>query len=504
MNRAVALRRLRDTRETWDVLVIGGGATGLGTALDAAARGHRTALLEQSDFAQATSSRSTKLIHGGVRYLRQGHLPLVRESLRERGRLLANAPHLVHKLPFIVPAYQWSDRAFYGIGLKLYDALAGRLGLGATQVLTRAETLAHAPTLATAGLRGGVLYWDAQFDDARLAIALAQTLAARGGVAANYVRVESLLKEHGRIAGVRARDVESGDEFELRARVVVNATGVFTDAIRRLDDTAAPRMIAASQGAHIVLPRAFLPGDTAVMVPKTADGRVLFAIPWHDRVLVGTTDTPVTETPLEPRPLAAELEFLLAHAGEYLSARPQASDILSTWAGLRPLVSSGAGGATSKLSRDHALVVSPSGLVTITGGKWTTYRRMAEDAVDRAVQVGGLALRPSVTHELALDDFTAAHRAALEQENAALRAPLHPRLPYHLSDVVCAARHEMARTVEDVLSRRTRALLLDARGSMEAAPTVAALLTKELGRDASWEAQQVAAFTALARGYMPS
>ena len=504
MNRTDALQQLQGFREPWDILVIGGGATGLGTALDAAARGYRTALVEQGDFAQATSSRSTKLIHGGVRYLRQGNIPLVRDSLRERGRLLRNAPQLVHKLAFVVPAYAWSDRPFYGVGLKLYDLLAGQLGLGATRLLSRAETLAHAPTLEPAGLRGGVLYWDAQFDDARLALALAQTLVARGGVAANYVRVESLLKANGRVCGARAREVETGAEFELRARVVVNATGVFTDAVRRMDEAGTRGLIAASQGAHIVLPKCFLPGDSAVMVPKTDDGRVLFAIPWRARVLVGTTDTPMAETPLEPRPLAAEIEFLLAHAGKYLARKPQAGDILSAWAGLRPLVRGGATGATSKLSRDHALVVSPAGLVTITGGKWTTYRHMAEDAVDRAAQVGGLPGRPCLTQSLPLGNPGESLLASLEQEDAAWKAPLHPHLPYRLSEVVRAARHEMARTVEDVLSRRTRALLLDARASVEVAPRVASLVAQELGRDAQWEARQVAQFRALAFSYLPS
>ncbi len=484
------MQKLRDSREPWDVLVIGGGATGLGTALDAASRGHRTALLEQHDFAKATSSRSTKLIHGGVRYLRQGNLPLVRESLRERGLLLRNAPQLVHKLPFVVPCYTWNDKPFYGIGLKLYDALAGSLGLGQTQILSREETLARAPGVQPAGLRGGVLYWDAQFDDARLAIALAQAIFGHGGVAVNYMRVEKLLKQNDRVCGALARDAETNAEFEVRARVVVNATGAFTDALRRMDDANSRPMIAASQGAHIVLPREFLPHDVALMVPKTADDRVLFAIPWHGRVLVGTTDTPVNETPLEPRPLAAEIEFLLIHAAKHLAKKPAKSDILSTWAGLRPLVNGGSGKSTSQLSRDHALVVSDSGLVTVTGGKWTTYRKMAEDAVNKAAEVGGLPLRPCRTADLKLAD------AGINDE-ANATSPSE-------NSVLHAVQHEMARTVEDVLARRTRALMLDTKASMQAAPQVAAVMARALGRDASWETEQVNMFAELARSYLPS
>jgi glycerol-3-phosphate dehydrogenase len=498
------------------MLVIGGGATGLGTAVEAAARGYCTALLEQGDFAKGTSSRSTKLIHGGFRYLKQGNVSLVRESLRERGLLLRNAPHLVRAIPFVVPAHGAWEKFFYGAGLKLYDVLAGRLGLGKTRLLSREETLRHLPTLSPAKLTGGIRYFDGQFDDARLAVCLAQTLHDIGGVAVNYCPVSTLLKSNGRVCGVVARDAESGREFTVRARVVVNATGLFTDAIRRLDEPAARPLIVASQGAHIVLDRAFLPGDSALMVPKTDDGRVLFAIPWHDHVVVGTTDTPRDETPLEPRPLAAEIAFLLEHAARYLTRAPGQADILSAFAGLRPLV--GAGTQTARISREDALLVSDSGLVTITGGKWTTYRAMAERTVDRAETVGGRAHRPSRTRDLRLHGArdTAAPDTPLKSYGtdakrleALLRSspefsqPWHPRLPYFAGEVVWAARHEMARTVEDVLARRLRALFLDVRAALEMAPAVAALLAKELGRDAAWEEEQLRRFRELASGYLP-
>jgi glycerol-3-phosphate dehydrogenase len=525
VNRDSALQRIADRSTVWDVLVIGGGATGLGTAVEAAARGYRTALLEQSDFAKATSSRSTKLIHGGFRYLKQGRVALVLESLRERGLLLRNAPHLVHRLAFVVPTYHGWQTPYYGVGLKLYDLLAGRSGLGPSRVISRQETRRLLPTVQPHDLRGGIRYFDAQFDDARLAIALARTLSDLGGVAVNYAPVRSLLKHAGRVIGVVVQDIESGREFELRARVVVNATGVFTDAIRRLDDPHAPAMMTTSQGAHVVLDRSFLPGETALMVPKTDDGRVLFAIPWQGRLLVGTTDTPVREPALEPRPLAAEIEFLLAHTARYLERKPAVADIRSAFAGLRPLAATRSSGSTARLSRDHALIVSPSGLVTIAGGKWTTYRQMGEDTVDQAAAAGGLERRPSRTRELRLhgwtepapggraDATTPGHWLAygtdadalkqLAEETPSLGEPLHSQLPYLAAEVLWAVRHEMARTVEDVLSRRTRALILDARAAGELAATVAAMMAKELGRDARWEQAQVAGFVELASRYLP-
>jgi glycerol-3-phosphate dehydrogenase len=483
MNRDASLAALADRSTRWDVLIIGGGATGLGAAVDAASRGYRTLLLEQHDFAKATSSRSTKLVHGGVRYLKQGNISLVRESLRERARLLHNAPQLTRRQSFIVPAYGAFDRTFYGVGLKMYDALSGKFSLGPSQLISRAEALREMPTVQSAGLRGGVRYFDGQFDDARLVIALANTLHDLGGFAANYVRVTRLLKEGTRISGVIAQNQESGCEFEINARVVINATGVFTDAVRQLDDLASHGMVSASQGAHIVVDRRFLPGESALMVPKTKDGRVLFAIPWHSRVVIGTTDTPVHETPLEPRPMAKEIEFLLEHAKLYLATAPGERDILSTFAGLRPLVKAGAGAATKKLSRDHTIVVSNSGLVTITGGKWTTYRKMGEDVVSTAAQVGGLETRVSRTHDLPL-------RGERAPENIS-------------ADVVRRfAREEMARSVEDVLSRRTRMLLLDARAAIESAPTVAAALAMELQRDETWQHEQIDSFRTLARQYL--
>ncbi len=517
MQRAAFLDRLRAAEEPFDFAIIGGGATGLGIAVDAAARGWRVALCERGDFASGTSSRSTKLVHGGVRYLRQGHVPLVLDALRERGRLAANAPHLVRDLAFVIPTYAWWEGPFYGLGMKVYDGLAGRLGFGPSRHLSREETVALLPTVERAHLTGGVVYHDGQFDDARLALNLAQTAAAHGAALLNYAPCTGLVKVRGAVVGVEIRDAETGAEFTVRARVVINATGVFVDAVRRMDEAGAGEMVAVSQGIHVVLPRRFLPGNTALMVPRTADGRVLFAVPWHGRVVVGTTYTPRPAPEAEPRALDAEREFVMAHARRYLAQDPTEADVLSVFAGQRPLVRAGGGAGTAALSRDHAIVVSASGLLTITGGKWTTYRRMAEDAVDRAQALAGLAARPCVTAALAIHGATRAEiraenlqpygadadaLAALIASDPAWAQPLHPALPYQRGEVVWHARHEMARTVEDVLARRTRALLIEARAALEAAPLTARLLAAELGRDPVWERAQVAAFTALARGYI--
>lgn len=518
-SREASLERLREPRP-WDVVVIGGGATGLGTALESVTRGYETLLLEARDFASGTSSRSTKLVHGGVRYLAQGQVSLVREALRERGRLARNAPHLVRDLKFLVPAYTWIDRPYYGLGLWLYDRLAGSLGLGSSRLISRDEALTLTPTLEPAGLRGGVVYHDGQFDDARLAITLAQTIDDFGGTALNWMEVVGFTKSNdGMIEGLTARDVETGENLVMSARVVINATGVFADEVRHLDDPSTPPMIRPSQGAHLVLPREFLPGETAIMVPKTDDGRVLFAIPWNDRVIIGTTDTPVPTIEREPRPLREELRFLFTHASRYLVRDPRPDDVRSVYAGLRPLIGSSRGSSTrtSKISREYAAAVSRSGLVTITGGKWTTYRSMGESAIDLATRVGRLTAAPSVTADLKLHGWsdttldpswnvygTDASDVLRIQDTAPEAAErIDAELPYRESEVVWAARFEAARTVEDVLSRRTRALLLDARASMRAAPRVAGVLARELGRSDAWIGEQVESYKRLATGYLP-
>ena len=477
------------------------------------------ALIEQSDFAKGTSSRSTKLVHGGVRYLRQGNLSLVRESLRERTRLTRNAPHLVRPLPFVIPAYHWWTRPYYGLGLRLYDGLAGADRLGRSRGLSRQETLEYLPTIAPGGLCGGVVYGDAQFDDARLALHLALTAADQGAVVVNHVRCIGLRRQQGRLEGVQVRDEETGREFPVRARGVINATGIFVDMVRELDTPKLPPLVAVSSGVHLVLPAEFLPGPAALMVPKTADGRVLFAVPWQGRVIVGTTDTRRSEPEIEPRALAGERRFVLEHARRYLSKDLTETDVLSIFTGLRPLVRQNGTGGTAGWSRDHTMVVSASGLVSVTGGKWTTYRQMAEDVMDRAEKVAQMPHRPSPTRDLRLHGWAPAsgatptgHWDAYGSDAAGVRAicggrpewsePLHPRLPWLAGEVVWQVKSEMARTVDDVLARRMRALLWDAAAAIEMAPRVAALLAAVLHRDENWQRSQVDTFRAMARRYV--
>ncbi len=377
-NREVYLKEVR-ANPSFDIIIIGGGATGLGAALDATARGFRTLLLEQADFAKGTSSRSTKLIHGGVRYLGQGDIKLVFEALFERGILLKNAPHVVSMQPFVIPNYRWWSEFLYGVGLKIYDWMAFRYRFPKTALLGRKTVEKLLPNVRKEGLKGGVLYYDGQFDDARLAINIAQTSADLGGILINYMRVTDLLKgPDQRIAGVKAVDAESGEEYVLNAKAVVNATGVFVDEVLKMNSSTQEPMVRPSQGVHIVLDHSFLEGDNALMIPSTEDGRVLFAVPWHDHLLVGTTDTPLDKHSLEPVALENEIDFILKTLRGYLVRKPQRKDVLSVFAGLRPLAAQGNhNGKTKEISRSHKLMTSASGLVTITGGKWTTYRKMA-------------------------------------------------------------------------------------------------------------------------------
>lgn len=508
---------------SFDVLVVGGGASGLGIAVDAAQRGYSTCLLEAEDFAKGTSSRSTKLVHGGVRYLEQMDIALVIEALRERGLMHDNAPHLVHDLAFIVPRYSWWEAPFYGIGLKLYDLLAGKRNLSSSRVLSREDTLAAIPNVSVEGLLGGIEYHDGQFDDARMAISLARTAASLGAVLVNHCRVMALTRgPDGAVHGARAIDAESGGAFDLRAKVIVNACGIFADSVRAMADATVQPMVEPAQGVHLVLDRSFQPSDRAIMVPHTDDGRVLFVIPWHGRIVVGTTDTPMENALIEPRALPEEIDFILRNAGRYLERQPKRSDVRAVFAGMRPLVHEGGrGGPTKSISRSHKVLVDPSGLVSILGGKWTTYRKMAEDTLDRAIDVGGLDRRPCATESLRVHGWMARNDPALPSEDwlrvfgadatqvravcaerSEWKAPLHASLPIPLGVAAYAVRHEMARTVDDVLARRTRCLLLDARAARSCAGAVAQVMAQELGRDSAWVDRERASFEALADGYL--
>jgi glycerol-3-phosphate dehydrogenase len=503
-------------QDRFDLLVIGGGATGLGIAVDASTRGYKTALVEQGDFAQATSSRATKLVHGGVRYLVSGQIHLVYEALRERKVMMENAPHLVQALPFLTPAYSWFDLPYYGAGLKAYQVLSGSSSLGPTQILSARETRDRIPGIAPAGLKGSILYHDGQFDDARMALALARTAEDNGCVVLNYARCAELRKENGRVCGALVEDVEGGGCVAVQATTVINATGIFVDGMRQKDDPGVAKLLSVSRGTHLVVAGDVLGQANAIMVPKTKDGRIIFAIPWLGKVVIGTTDVPTKSVALEPGHEVSEIQFLLETINPYLARHITEADILSVFSGLRPLVT-GRQASTAKLSREHTIEFSPTGLVTIAGGKWTTYRRMAEDTIDAVIDRQMLPSRRCVSRKVRLHGAPpgcvnhaetlarygtdAIAIESLHQEDAALALRLDEALPFTGAEVIYAVREEMARHVEDVLSRRTRALLLDSKAALRGAPKVASLMAKELGYGHEWVERELLNFDKLARTF---
>lgn len=517
-DRASLLKQVEDNKD-WDVIIIGGGATGLGVALDSASRGYKTLLLEQSDFAKGTSSRSTKLIHGGVRYLAQGNIDLVKEALYERGLLLKNASHLVNNQSFIIPTYNWWDTFLYTIGLKIYDVLAGKLSFGKSVRISKKDTASRLSTIKTEHLKGGIVYHDGQFDDARLAVNMAQTAIEQGATVLNHFKVSQLHKDaNGKINGLSAVDNETHKTYVFNANVVINATGVFTDEILQMDNVDAKNTVRPSQGIHLVLDRSFMPGNDAIMIPKTADGRVLFLVPWHNRVVVGTTDTVLDSHSLEPKPLESEIDFILETANSYLNKSVSRADVLSVFAGLRPLAApKDSSEKTKEISRSHKIIVSKSELITITGGKWTTYRRMAQDTINKAIVLKKLPYKKCQTKDLSIhgadgsaDDTDHLYIYGTDQnaiEELIRAAPelgekLHPRLEFVKAEVVWAVTNEMARTLEDVLARRVRILFLDAKAAIEVAPEVAELIATFLNKDDAWKQSQIAEFTQLANRYI--
>lgn len=504
LDRDASIDLIRQRRPPWDLIVIGGGATGVSIALDAAKRGLDVVLLERFDFGSGTSSRSTKLVHGGVRYLKQGNVTLVRDALRERTLLKENAPHLVHDKAFLIPCdnlWQWF---FYGVGLKVYDLLSTGNSFGRSHFISPRRAVELAPALRRDRLRGAVLYHDGQFDDARLLIDMAMTAADHGAVLANYMSVVQIVKDStGTACGVVAVDSESEQRIEISAKSIVNAAGPFGDQVRQIDDPKCQPMIAASQGVHLVLPKQLYPGDTAMIVPQTSDGRVIFIVPWHDHAIVGTTDTAIPQAIPEPKPQSQEIQFLLETAAEYLTRRPTLDDVLSIFTGIRPLVKDDKSSRTASLSRDHVIRVASSKLITITGGKWTTVRKMAEDCVDRAIETASLSAQSCSTKTTKILDSQATGIKQLEIDSPQLAQPVHHSLPIKRSHVVWAVRYEMARTVEDVLARRTRMLFLQARASLEAAPLVAQIMSQELGTDQAWCDAQIKAFHEIAQNYLP-
>ncbi len=518
MNRSELLKSVKSDN-IWDIVIIGGGATGIGAALEAATRGYKTLLLEQYDFTIGTSSRSTKLVHGGVRYLAQGDILLVLEALKERGLLLKNAPHLVKNQRFLIPSYTWWSKPFYTIGLSLYNLLAGRLSFGMSKPFSRKKTILELPSLIRTKLKGGVIYHDGQFDDSRLGINLVQTIIEQGGTALNYVKVNDFIKDNGIICGVVARDEESGETYNIKAKAVLNATGVFTDDIMQKDNSEAEAIVKPSQGVHIVIDKEFLQSNCALMIPKTEDGRVLFAVPWHNKVILGTTDIPKDEASIEPHATEEEIDFILETAGRYLEKKPTRADVKSVFAGLRPLAApkKDANGKTKEISRKHKIIISKSGLVSIIGGKWTTYREMGEDAVDKLCAIAKLPQRKSVTEKLRIHGYkegvnTEDHLSFYgsdrnEIEKLVITKPelgewLSEELKINKAQIVWALRKEYARNLDDVLSRRTRALILDAKESIRIAQQTAEIMADELGHDKNWIKEQVRKFNELANGYL--
>ncbi len=518
MNRDDMISHLEYSPDLWDFIIIGGGATGLGIAVDAASRGFNTLLLEQSDFAKATSSRSTKLIHGGLRYLKQGHIGLVKEALEERGLLCRNAPHLVKHLPFLIPEYSLWERALYSIGLTAYDLLAGELGIEKSKNCSYDQLIKKFPNLEEGKLRGGTIYFDGQFDDARLAITLAKTAVHFGGIVINYMQVTELLKQKEKITGVVAKDLIRGKSYSLHAKAVINATGIFTDEIRKKDNPKQKPLLFPSQGVHIAVDRKFLHNETAIIIPKTDDNRVIFMVPWYNRLLIGTTDVGGQPPSLEPKPKEEEIRFLLKHTKRYLKQAPTRSDIKSVFAGLRPLVHE-KGKSSGKISRNHKIELSSSGLLTICGGKWTTYRKMAEELVDKAIEVHNLPSLVCTTRTLPLYGYQTEVKemtpwseygsesekiASLVERDAKLGLPLHDELPYCLAEIIWGIREEMAHTLDDLLARRTRALFLDSKATLEIAPKIAFILAEEKGLGKDWEKSELERFKRVAQNYLIS
>ena len=516
MNRSQSLKKIADKKKPWDFIIIGGGASGLGSAVDASSRGYNVLLIEKDDFSKGTSSRSTKLIHGGVRYLQNGDISLVIEALKERGIMRKNAPHLVNDLSFVIPSYDWWNSPFYGIGLKIYDMMAGNLGLGPSTLLDKEETIKLIPNVKKEGLRGGVIYHDGQFDDSRMAISLALTSDKHGGTLCNYMEVKGLMKKNKIITGVVAYDKINNQSYEIFGKVVINATGVFSDSIIKMDNPMSKKLIKASQGVHIVLDKKFLDGPHAIMVPQTSDGRVLFAVPWNESVIVGTTDTEIETIDEEPKALEKEIKFILENAGKYMTRRPKKSDIKSVFSGLRPLAApKDKNEPTKEISRHHKILVSESGLVTALGGKWTTYRKMSEDIIDTAIPIAGLPERNCITQNLPIHgfDFNSnwsdplhVYGTDIEKikkiDSNEFNKSLSKKIYITKNQIIWSIRNEMAMTLEDILSRRTRCLFIDALETIKIAPIVCKIMSEELNESKNWMENQLKNFTTLANNYI--
>ena len=513
MNRNDSIVKLNKVLE-WDIVIIGGGASGLGIAVDASKRGYKTLLLEKHDFGKGTSSRSTKLIHGGVRYLQNGDITLVIESLKERGILKRNAPHLVQDLSFVIPTYDWWASPFYGIGMKIYDMMAGKLGLGKSVIISKGETEKLIPNVNKKGLRGGVIYHDGQFDDSRMAITLALSANPKKTALLNYCNVDGLIKKNNEIVGLSFTDSINSKKYQVKSKVVINATGVFAEDIIRMDQPQIEKMIQPSQGVHIVLEKKFLKSKHAILIPQTSDGRVLFAVPWKNYVVVGTTDTQIKNASEEPKPLKEEIDFILKNASKYMTIKPKKDDIKSVFAGLRPLAATSDKKSTKEVSRSHKIDISPSGLISVLGGKWTTYRKISEDAIDTAISINKLKKKKCKTKKTKLFgykkkvDFSDPMHVygSLKKKVESLggiddNKSLSTKFYISNNIIEWSIIHEMALTVEDILARRTRCVFLDSNESKLIAPSVAKKMADVLEKDQEWIDSELKNFNKLIKNY---
>ena len=515
MNRNLNIKKLSNKESKWDIIIIGGGASGLGAAVDSASRGFKTLLVEKSDFAKGTSSRSTKLVHGGVRYMQNGDISLVIEALKERGVLKKNAPHLVKNMSFVIPSYNWWSNPFYGIGLKIYDMMAGKLGLGKSTILSKDETLKLIPNVKKKDLIGGVIYHDGQFDDSRMAISLAITAEKNGATLLNYFEVKKLIKNNNIINGIVVKDNVNNKTYEIKGKVVINATGVFSDNIMKMDFPRKKRMIKPSQGVHLVLDQKFLKSQHAILIPHTTDGRVLFAVPWNKHVVLGTTDTSLDEIKEEPIALKEEIEFILKNAQNFMTIKPTKNDIKSVFAGLRPLAAESDKGNTKEISRHHKISVSESGLLSILGGKWTTYRKIAEDAINTSISIGGFNERKCITENLQIhgymknpdwndplhvygNDSSLIKKLKITNGNKSLSKKLY----ISPNQIIWSLKNEMAVKLEDILARRTRCLFLDAKETVRIAPKVLDIMKTFLNKDNDWEKKEFSNFMKISKNYI--
>lgn len=502
--------------QPFDVIVIGGGATGLGVAVESVTRGYRTLLLEAYDYGKGTSSKSTKLVHGGIRYLANFDFALVKEGLEERYYFLNNAPHVAKKQSYLIPFHGFFEKVKYSLGIALYDKFAKNKKIGKSRFLSKKQMLSQAPQINLRGLSGGAIYYDGVFDDTRMLVTLLRTFEEQGGVAFNYHPVTDFTYQGNRINGVKVLNSLQDQQLEFSAKVVINATGTLTDILlNKAEPQLQHKTISVAQGTHLVFDKAIFNSPHCLVIPETSDGRILFVSPWHDKIIVGTTDVPIEQPSIEPVAQPAEIAFILETLNRYTAKPVTKEQVRSVFCGQRPLVCDPTEKATKKISRKHEILETANGLISIVGGKWTIYRRMGEDTINYAVQRNYLPASQSVTQNFKLFGYsTSVLESVLSvygsqadailtiQKQTANFAKIHPDLPYLQAEVIYQVREEHAKTVEDVLARRTHAVLLDAKAARQSAKLVAQLMATELDCDEVWVERQVQAFENFITAYI--